>query len=219
MSLQQTIDAVNMRSRSKVDKYMNKHARMSEELTFMNETSATCASKARGLEQFVQHCKDNYDESKDRYRCVTGDTRTAVETEILQLERALRGHPGSGVARQKTDWRSVGQRPFNERSAYLKSFMDNSSCAEKKLYCTWNGQEAPNKIGSTITMDYLDQGKTYLSCEAMQGTDKVVFAPRNRLREQRATHPNSKLIEWERAFEVFGNSEIYASLLNGPCDV
>lgn len=218
MSLQQTIDAIAVRSRQKVDSYMLKHGRLSAESQRMHEIGGHCAAKAKGLEQVVQQCNDIYDPSTDRYKCLTSESRTSVQSEILELEAAIRGHPSSNVHKQRSSqWGSL-QKEYSERGAYLRPFFDESDCDSKKMYCKWTGNE-PQKMGSTLDLDYLDQNDAFLTCEGKRNGERVLFVPRRRAQRVKEENPDARIVNWAEAFQLYGNSAIYKSLVAGACDV
>jgi len=215
MSLQQTVDAVYARSRAKVDSYMNRSNRMDVETSRLTEMSARCSSEAKGLEPLVTKCLANYDQGRDKYRCESSESRASVEREIVELKQAIAARGAVAVPR-RSGWGAVRG---GGAGGYRKPFMTDGACSSRQLRCQWNGVGTPQRLGAQIDMSYLDQGDVYLICEAQRNGERVIFAPPKRMSRTKNDNRDARVIDWNQAFSMYGNSKIYKSLISGPCDI
>lgn len=219
MSLRETLDQISIKSRQKVDGYVHKAGRLSSEATRLSELSSECGRRARGLESFVSACNANYDARTNRYRCLTTESRTSVESEILKLEQAIAEHPGARISVVESEWQPVRDRAINAKMAFIEPFFDDSECSQRKLLCEWRGEGKPIKPNGTIDINYFNQNDAKLVCTANRSGKRVMFAPQELATHIRAINRDAKVFTWAEAQQVFGNEALTKSFSRGPCDV
>ena len=217
MSLQGILDDLKIKTRRKVDRYIFKNSKLSAQAASLNEVASSCRSRAKGLEQFVEKCNQNYDAATDSYKCNTSESRGALEAEIIRLEQSIASHPNAKLPVQSEDeWKSIS-REYSEQSAYLSPFFDNSGCGQQKMICTWTGAE-PQRLRGPLNLEYFDQGSSFLICEGNRGGKRVVFAPEKRMRQLKENNSDAAVVSWADALLMYGK-KVEESMQSGACDV
>lgn len=219
MSLQNTLDQIHVRTRQKVDSYGHKRSRLNVESQRMNETAHSCAREARGLEQFVASCNDRFDPVTNEYKCLTSESRSAVQAEILELERVIASHPGGKAARAPSFWGSVGSKEYKDSGAFLEPFFEDAKCGDRKMYCEWHGSGTPMPLGPRMDLAYVNQKDAWLSCEAKYRGETVLFVPQNKMSKSSQDHRDARVVSWSEALSTYGSEPVYTSLLRGACDL
>lgn len=220
MSLQRTVDSIRKKSQIKVDDYNHRSGALAKQTLKNREAASNCEFRLKGLEKKISECNDMYDHDKGTFRCFTTESRSSLEQEIQELEATLKSNSTRKLNRPVNSWQSLGNMPLDDRGGFYEPFFDNDSkCTDHKMFCRWIGKDQPMPMGRNLDMNYLDQGNTYLECEARKENQKHLIVPRTKMQRTKSENPGAVVLDWEDALNAYGNARIYTSLINGVCDI
>jgi hypothetical protein len=205
MSLQAVVDDLNRRTTAKVNR--------------LNAQSEDLKTKTQGLYVRAERCAVDSDKAENQMLTACAmdaceNDRSAMLTmQIAELESKLEVR--KRFSRSKQFVSLVQSNPPVMKSGYYSNFATGEPCSSRTMKCTWDGTPVA-QMSRDLDGSYFDSPSAKLTCELTTEEGQLAIVPDSRLLAHR-DESQVPAMSWTEALEDYGNSKIFAALVQGAC--